>query len=87
MVGLMANWPTYAEVLNAAMAGCSAAQIADQLETLNPDDRQRVLSTLCAIQNEIARDSNEHGHEIAKLLGGKCPLPCARGTTRCPFKN
>jgi C-5 cytosine-specific DNA methylase len=77
---------SYAEVLDAAMAGCQANEIAQLVQTLSPEFRQRVLCALCALHSEIANNCREHAHQIKQLLAAECPL-CINGESICPVRE
>ncbi|HLK47990.1 MAG TPA: hypothetical protein VKT49_07640 [Bryobacteraceae bacterium] len=68
-------WNTkHQEVLDAALAGNSAAEIGAVLEKLGAEDRQEVLCAVCSIHTEIACNSRQHGAEVAELIAQHCPL-------------
>jgi hypothetical protein len=82
----MASASIYTDVLNAAMAGSPANEIAQLVQALSPESRQRVLCALCALHSEIADNCREHAHEIRQLLVAECPLG-VNGEENCPVSE
>ena len=62
------------DVMEAALAGNSAAEIGAIVESLRQADRQNALCAVCSIHNEIACNSRQHGAEVAEVLARYCPL-------------
>jgi hypothetical protein len=70
----LGNWITFDGLFETIMAGEPTSQIVPALKVLPPDDRQALLCTLCAIHDEIERNSHEHGRDVRQLLESECPL-------------
>jgi len=65
---------TFDGVFETIMAGQPTSQIVPALKVLPADDRQALLCTLCAMHDEIDRNSQEHGKDVRQLLESECPL-------------
>lgn len=65
---------TFDGLFETVMAGHPSGEIVPALNVLNADDRQALLCTICAIHDEIARSSQEHGRDVRQLLESQCPL-------------
>jgi hypothetical protein len=70
----VASSATYAEVLDAIMAGYPATMVEQQLQRLSSGDRQALLCEVCSLHNEIASNCIDHGVEVSQLLTAHCPL-------------
>ena len=65
---------SFETVVEMVMAGNPANEVAHGLKVLPNHDRQALLCTVCSLQNEIARNCEEHGREVRMLLESQCPL-------------
>lgn len=65
---------TFDGLFETVMAGHPSGEIVPVLKLLSADDRQALLCTICAIHDEIARNSQEHGRDVEQLLESQCIL-------------
>jgi len=75
---------TVPEVFNAILAGRPEREVAPMLQQLDPDARENLLCTVCAMRQEIARNCHSTAAEVNALLTTECPL-YIRGTATCRF--
>jgi hypothetical protein len=73
---------TFDGLFETVMAGHPSGEIVPALKVLPADDRQALLCTICAIHDEIARNSQEHGRDVEQLLESQCPL-FVKGVATC----
>lgn len=64
--------PKHDQILQAVMSGAPAAEIIEEMKRLIAIDRQAVLCTICWLQSEIAKNSIQHGSEVAAVLTALC---------------
>jgi hypothetical protein len=65
---------TFEGIFDTIMAGQPTSEVVPALRVLSAIDRQALLCTICAIHDEIERNSHEHGRDVRQLLEAECSL-------------
>jgi len=76
----------YSRAFDAIWAGHAVCEVEPLIQALPSQDRQALLCTVCAIQDEIARNCQQHGQEVSTLLTLYCPLNID-GVATCLIRN
>jgi hypothetical protein len=61
-------------VLDEVLAGSPISEVVASLRGLCPDERQRLLCSLCEMHNEIASNCLMVAGNVSELLKSECPL-------------
>ena len=74
------------DVVMMILAAEPAVIVAARLHELGPDERQRVLCTVCAMHEEITRNCRQTATEATRLLTAECAL-YVNGVATCAKNN